>query len=168
MSTYTKEQSLSNGLDASIKRHFSGIDNRLTFEQWQDKANFTATRHPGGAYVVPDFTAIEKFRAALWNLSDYVVSSVTGGSIWLVPRHQPSLASVLSPIGHYKVSLRKFRSTWNWFTTNPKGGGFGSNIVGSKKSALKLALKNIPVGSTVEVVTENEGREVGRVTITIE
>jgi hypothetical protein len=39
-----------------------------------------------GAYVVPDCDAIRQIRTYLWNLSDYRVSSVTGGSIWLIPR----------------------------------------------------------------------------------
>ena len=103
MSTYTAEQSLSDGLDASIKRHF--------------------------------------------------------------PAASP--ASVLANIGHYQVSLRKFRSTWNYFTTNPQGGGFGSNLVGSKKSALSRAIANIPDGSTVLLITENEGREVSRLHTTV-
>lgn len=39
-----------------------------------------------GAYVVPESAAIDPIRAALWRLEDYLVSSVTGGAIWLIPR----------------------------------------------------------------------------------
>ena len=30
------------------------------------------------------------------------------------------------------VSLDKYRATWNYFTTNPSGGGFGSHYCGPK------------------------------------
>lgn len=80
---------------------------------------------------------------------------------------EASLASVLNPIGHYQVSLRKFRSTWHYFTTNPSGGGFGSNLVGSKRSALARAIQNIPDGSSVLLITENEGREISRIHTTV-
>ncbi len=37
--------------------------------------------------VVPDTAGIMDCRADLWHLDDYMVSAVTGGSIWLHPRH---------------------------------------------------------------------------------
>jgi hypothetical protein len=37
--------------------------------------------------VVPDTAGIIDNRVDLWHLDDYVVSAVTGGSIWLHPRH---------------------------------------------------------------------------------
>src|SRR5271166_2427000 len=36
----------------------------------------------------------------------------------------------------FHVRLNKYRSTWNWFTTNPQGGGFGSNYCGPRYIAL--------------------------------
>ncbi len=66
----------------------------------------------------------------------------------------------------YKVSLRKYRATWHYFTTNPQGGGFGSNHCGAKRVAYDLAIRNIPLGSQVEITTENNGRFVSRQTIT--
>lgn len=39
-----------------------------------------------GAYVVPDTDAIRQVRTSLWSLEDYRVSSVSGGTIWLIPR----------------------------------------------------------------------------------
>lgn len=39
-----------------------------------------------GAYVVPDDQTIAHVRTYLFRLDDYIVSSVTGGTIWLIPR----------------------------------------------------------------------------------
>lgn len=36
----------------------------------------------------------------------------------------------------YTVRMDKYRATWNYFTTNPQGGGFGSNYCGPKYIAL--------------------------------
>lgn len=68
------------------------------------------------------------------------------------------------PAYEWKVSLRKFGSIWNYFTTNPQGGGFGSstNSGAPKRRALACALRSVPMGARVLVVTENEGREVSR------
>lgn len=51
----------------------------------------------------------------------------------------------------WKVKLRKVRATWYWFTENPQGGGFGSNLVGPKKWALHRATENIPAGSQYQL-----------------
>jgi hypothetical protein len=51
----------------------------------------------------------------------------------------------------WKVRLDKSRSTWNWFTTNPQGGGFGSNHCGARRVALCYAVRNIPFGETYEI-----------------
>lgn len=51
----------------------------------------------------------------------------------------------------YKVRLTKFRSTWNWFVTNPLGGGFGSNHCGTKAFTLKTAIRNLPPGTPYEL-----------------
>lgn len=69
-------------------------------------------------------------------------------------------------LAEWKVSLRKFRSTWYYFTTNPQGGGFGSNHCGSKRVAQSAAFRNIPAGALVEITTENEGRVIGRQEVT--
>ncbi|MDD4888361.1 MAG: hypothetical protein PHU85_00395 [Phycisphaerae bacterium] len=47
----------------------------------------------------------------------------------------------------FKVTLRKEYSTWYWYTQNPSGGGFGSNLRGSQKSALYQALRGLPPGT---------------------
>jgi hypothetical protein len=70
-------------------------------------------------------------------------------------------------MNHWKVTLRKFGATWHYFTTNPQGGGFGSNYCGPKKSALRQALRNIPAGDTVEIITSHRDKEISRVTVTI-
>lgn len=48
----------------------------------------------------------------------------------------------------WKVTIRKHRATWHWFTTNPQGGGFGSSYCGPKHIALARATANIPEGET--------------------
>lgn len=50
------------------------------FDPW------SATRIIRGAVYVPDCRAIESSRTWLWSLDDYLVSSVSGGSIVLIPR----------------------------------------------------------------------------------
>ena len=56
----------------------------------------------------------------------------------------------------WKVKLDKRRSTWHYFTTNPQGGGFGSNHCGTKRHTLATAIRNIPVGATVEVIINGQ------------
>ena len=51
----------------------------------------------------------------------------------------------------WKVRLTSYKSTWYWFTTNPAGGGFGSNHSGSQRLAKVKALRGIPVGSLYEL-----------------
>ena len=53
----------------------------------------------------------------------------------------------------YTVTLRKYRSTWHYFTNNPQGGGFGSNHCGSKAVALSAAMRGVPAGAVVQVRT---------------
>jgi len=45
------------------------------------------------------------------------------------------------------VRMDKYRATWNYFTTNPLGGGFGSNYCGPKYVALNRALSALPIGT---------------------
>lgn len=59
--------------------------------------------------------------------------------------------------GGWKVSLRKHRATWHYFTTNPQGGGFGSNYCGPKHAALRLATRSIPKGTPYILETESNG-----------
>ena len=64
----------------------------------------------------------------------------------------------------WTVSLRKYRTTWHYFTTNPSGGGFGSNYSGPKRIAQDKAISHIPAGDTVEVITYHGEEEIGRET----
>lgn len=66
----------------------------------------------------------------------------------------------------WRVSLRKYRSTWHWFTTNPQGGGFGSSHQGSKRVAHKAAFRCIPAGALVEIITEHDGQQINREIVT--
>lgn len=56
----------------------------------------------------------------------------------------------------YKVTLRKFKSTWYYFTENPQGGGSGSNYCGPKHIAFHRATMNIPIGATIILTVETE------------
>jgi hypothetical protein len=51
----------------------------------------------------------------------------------------------------WKIKLWKNRSTWHWFTENPQGGGFGSNLCGPQKHALTAAMRNIPSGADYQL-----------------
>jgi hypothetical protein len=61
----------------------------MTLEHWASAATDATVGHIGGeARYVHDTTypLFLRYRPLLWSLSDYVVSSITGGCIWLVPR----------------------------------------------------------------------------------
>jgi hypothetical protein len=63
--------------------------------------------------------------------------------------------------GQYVVTLDKHRATWNYFTTNPEGGGLGSTYCGPKRIALKKAIEYLPVGTPyILIVNGKETREV--------
>ncbi len=55
----------------------------------------------------------------------------------------------------WHIRAHKTRSTWYYFTENPQGGGFGSTIVASKRTAIWLASRNIPDGEKY-TLTVNE------------
>ena len=57
----------------------------MTLKQWADKWGIQPSPHGGAAVVT--LHPKERSYSELWGLQDYVVSSVTGGSIWLVPRY---------------------------------------------------------------------------------
>lgn len=62
---------------------------QLTLEQWlrqpgPDKMQEIVAHTP--AIGIHDGGAIAHQRTELWNLSDYYVSTVTGGVIWLCPK----------------------------------------------------------------------------------
>jgi len=65
--------------------------NQMTLSEWtaQDGIPYRVT-FQGTAAWIPDFLDNDRqrrsLRAQLWNLSDYRVTSVTGGSIWLMPK----------------------------------------------------------------------------------
>lgn len=62
--------------------------------------------------------------------------------------------------GMYVVTLRKVRATWYYFTTNPQGGGFGSNLCGSQSAALRRAVENLPAGTCYRLVVNERDRGV--------
>ncbi len=58
----------------------------------------------------------------------------------------------------WRIRMDKYRATWNWFTTNPQGGGFGSNHCGTKAVALASAVRCIPAGEPYELVTNGKSK----------
>lgn len=63
------------------------------------------------------------------------------------------------------ITLRKRTTIWNYFTTNPQGGGGGSSHRGSKAAALRLALRSVPAGAALQIITYHGQAEINRVEI---
>lgn len=61
----------------------------------------------------------------------------------------------------YTIVLDKWYSTWHYTVENPVGGSFGSNVNGTKKAALRQALRGVPPGEPYEIITKHEGRALG-------
>jgi hypothetical protein len=57
----------------------------MTLKEWSERYGIDM-REKDGAHWVPDTFTGHEARWTLWSLSDMTVSSVTGGTIWLVPR----------------------------------------------------------------------------------
>jgi len=57
----------------------------MTLAQWLEKSPVVGKVYDKGVYTIPDQLP-DDLRRELWNLSDYRVSSVTGGSIWLTKK----------------------------------------------------------------------------------
>lgn len=67
-----------------------GLEERenMTLAEWSKSAGVTPIiPKQFNSRVIPDTKQIADVRTWLWDLSDYVVSSVSGGSIWLMPRN---------------------------------------------------------------------------------
>lgn len=64
---------------------FNGVlcKQQQTLQEWSVGQPYIIREHASGAYWIPDSTRLIN-RVGLWNLSDYRVTSVTGGSIWLM------------------------------------------------------------------------------------
>jgi hypothetical protein len=58
--------------------------------------------------------------------------------------------------GLYTVRMDKHRATWNYFTTNPQGGGFGSNHCGSKRVALAYATRALTPGTRYRLLVNGK------------
>ncbi|MGA2107226.1 MAG: hypothetical protein ABSH25_06245 [Syntrophorhabdales bacterium] len=58
----------------------------------------------------------------------------------------------------WKVRLDRYRATWTWFTSNPHGGGFGSNYCGPQYVAVGFAVSNIPKGEEYRLVINGKDR----------
>lgn len=61
------------------------MKNIITLEDWSYIFNRQVNFEEGYAWV-KDFTHDNNARKQLWNLKDYKVSSVQGGTIWLVKK----------------------------------------------------------------------------------
>jgi hypothetical protein len=69
----------------------------MTLSQWETRLQAVEdlpiatprviNTHAAGGKWIPDGMP-NPYRRELWSLSDYLVSSVTGGTIWLTPRQK--------------------------------------------------------------------------------
>ena len=64
--------------------------------------------------------------------------------------------AIMEKLVPWNVRMDKTRATWNYFTRNPHGGGFGSNYCGPKYIALAKAIQSIPVGATYELIVNGK------------
>lgn len=58
----------------------------LTLAQWLEGWPYRGRQFGEYSFAVPDSAHDERYRSQAWRLSDYLVSSVSGGSIWFFPR----------------------------------------------------------------------------------
>lgn len=58
----------------------------MTLAEWAQGWPHTVQQHPNGGMWTPDTYDNGHYRFLAWQLLDYRVSSVTGGSIWFTPR----------------------------------------------------------------------------------
>ena len=58
----------------------------LTLADWARTARYRPQHLSSGAACVSDCGEAEDHRRKLWRLADYRVTSVTGGTIWLMSR----------------------------------------------------------------------------------
>jgi hypothetical protein len=60
----------------------------MTLKEWSAKQRYAVKRHAkffNSFWCPDDSTLID--RAEAWHLDDYIVASVSGGTIWFSPRH---------------------------------------------------------------------------------
>jgi hypothetical protein len=63
----------------------------MTLKQWLKNpgaSDYTPILSHAPSVGIHDTRAIDQVRTYLWGLSDYWVSSVTGGVIWLMPKDE--------------------------------------------------------------------------------
>jgi len=59
----------------------------MTLKDWSDKWKISPKKHSGGGLYFPGITYMdEPAKRELYRLDDYAVSSVSGGTLWLIPR----------------------------------------------------------------------------------
>lgn len=60
----------------------------MTLAEWAEKWPYLVREHPSGAMHTPDTTIATTVRSLAWQLTDYRVSSVAGGTIWFTKREE--------------------------------------------------------------------------------
>lgn len=58
----------------------------MTLQEWTDKFQTFTANHPSGAVGVPFGLLETPAYREIFHLNDFVISSITAGTIWLVPR----------------------------------------------------------------------------------
>lgn len=62
----------------------------MTLATWEARYGLTSTQHnPSSRSLAYDYRIWGGMAWGLWHLTDWRVTGVTGGSIWLYPREQP-------------------------------------------------------------------------------
>jgi hypothetical protein len=61
----------------------------MTLSEWKEQSGHYVGDHKSGAKWIPANMPLP-LHWELYHLTDYVVSSITGGSIWLVKRKEAS------------------------------------------------------------------------------
>ena len=64
-------------------------DNGMTLQEWAAGWPYAVRQHTHGARWTPDAVGHEDHYTQAFRLSDYLVSSVSGGSIWFIQRATP-------------------------------------------------------------------------------
>lgn len=83
----------------------------MTLADWEKKSPLTVGTHKTGARWVPDdfpnaLHDEHDLRWELWHLSDYRVSSVSGGTIWLIPKKQETVERIVNRLVEAKPAAR--------------------------------------------------------------
>lgn len=86
MVTFDQVKRFAEGGNLVTPEEVSRKDN-ITLEQWSQRYSVVVGTHDSGCrYVMDEFPSCNEARTHLFRLTDYIVSSIVAGTIWLVKR----------------------------------------------------------------------------------